>query len=125
MKRGHVGPMVYGSPTEPLDEECRTICDALNGLMGVETIASCCGHGYARFRIYFETDRMEDIKPVLDAISKHDHWEKWRVRVSMADYGDIYFILDGPQGMTAYLESVELAAYIDKHPVYLSDLVAK
>jgi hypothetical protein len=38
---------------EPLDQEIIPLCDALNAA-GFVTIASCCGHGHDRPRVWFE-----------------------------------------------------------------------
>jgi hypothetical protein len=97
----------YESGGDIMDPECIPICDALNSLEGVETISSCCGHGYAPFRIYFVVNKLAELKPILERI---DESEEWRLRVSMATGNmEIYFILDGRQGDVAYTLANKLA----------------
>ena len=95
---------------EEIDLECIPLCKALNPLTGIQTISSCCGHGYAPFRIYFTAEYLEDLKPVLAAI---DEDENWQIRTSWATGGEaIYHILDGPKGEVGYAAANELAARI-------------
>jgi hypothetical protein len=94
MKRGNVGPVIYETNPDgdKMDPECIPICDAINALDGLETVASCCGHGYTRFRIYFEAERIDDLKPILVLI---DEKRRWRIRVDMATSNmKVYFILE-------------------------------
>ena len=108
-------PVIYepNPDGDKMDPECIPICDALNALDGIETISSCCGHGYAPFRIYFEADTMDALKPILTAI---DESEFWRIRVSMATGNmSIYFVLDGPQDDDAY-RMADTLAQILRHP---------
>ena len=107
-------PVIYEDLSDPLgdrmDSECVPICDALNALDGIETIASCCGHGYAPFRIYFKAGTMDALRPILEMI---DESEDWHIRVSMATGNmEIYFVLDGPLGPGAYPSAIILANVI-------------
>ena len=91
---------------EPVDDEVIPLCDALNALTGIETISSCCGHGYAPFRVYFTAANLDSLRPILVAI---DESEIWRLRVSMATGNmEIYFALDGQK--ESYTEANYLAA---------------
>jgi hypothetical protein len=93
------------STIEPLDPEVVSLCGALNKIPGIETIASCCGHGYAAFRIYFVAESIENLKPILERI---DESEVWTMRVSMSTGNmEPYFVLDGKTG--SYDEAEALA----------------
>ena len=48
-----------------MDKECVKLCEALNGINGIQTIESCCGHGKDSFLIWFEAKKVEDLPPVL------------------------------------------------------------
>lgn len=107
-------PVVYESEGDDImDPQCIPICDALNLLPGIETISSCCGHGYAPFRIYFIAWTLDHLKPILELI---DESEIWTLRTSMAT-GDteIYFVLDGKK--LAYEEANQLAVLIAERSV--------
>jgi len=87
---------VLANKIEPVDGEVVSLCEALNSLEGIETISSCCGHGYAPFRVYFVAKSLDDLRPILAAI---DESEIWTLRVSMATGNmKIYFALDGQKG---------------------------
>jgi hypothetical protein len=110
MLRDHIGPVIYETSADgdKMDPECVALCDAMNEMEGIETIASCCGHSYAPFRIYFEADSINDLKPILTLI---DESEDWRMRVSFATGGgDVYFILDGPTGQQGFDVATALAS---------------
>ena len=100
------------NPVEKLDAEVIPICEALNILPGVETISSCCGHGFAPFRIYFIAQSVDSLKPILAAI---DESEIWSMRVSMATGNmEPYFILESrTQGEAAYHQANELAIVLE------------
>ncbi len=109
MLRNHSGPVIYETNPDgdKMDPECIPLCDALNEMQGIETIASCCGHSFAPFRVYFQADLIDDLKPLLTLI---DESEQWRVRVSFATGGEsVYFVLDGPVGNIGYEAAAELA----------------
>jgi hypothetical protein len=91
-----------------MDPECIPICDALNLLPGIETISSCCGHGFQPFRIYFVAEVLGDLKPILTVI---DESETWRLRCSMTTGNmEIYFILESANGwIDAYAAANGLA----------------
>ena len=105
------GPVVYEREGgDIMDRECIPICDALNLLPGIETISSCCGHGYAPFRIYFKAQWLDDLKPILELI---DESEFWTLRSSMATGNmEIYFVLDGLQHDSIFIEANKLAEQI-------------
>jgi hypothetical protein len=94
-----------------MDVECIPLCDVLNLLDGVGTISSCCGHGYAPFRVYFVVGGLECLKPILTLI---DESPLWSMRVSMATGNmETYFILDGPTGDKGFSAANELASLIE------------
>ena len=37
-----------------IDPECASLCRAINGIAGLTTIESCCGHGKSEFHIWFK-----------------------------------------------------------------------
>lgn len=53
-----------------MDPECIELCDALNGLPGIRTIESCCGHGKEPFRVFFiaRGDIQSVLMPIVSAI---------------------------------------------------------
>src|SRR5258708_32116345 len=51
-----------------MDPECVALCDVLNDMPGVRTCESCCGHGRHSFRIWFEIDVLDALRPLLTAI---------------------------------------------------------
>lgn len=104
-------PVIYEREGgDVMDRECIPICDALNLLPGIETISSCCGHGYAPFRIYFTAELLADLKPILELI---DESEFWSLRTSMATGNmEIYFVLDGLKYDSIFMEADKLAQAI-------------
>jgi hypothetical protein len=48
-----------------MDPECVRLCRAMNGLPGIKTIESCCGHGEKPFRIWFMADKLESLPRLL------------------------------------------------------------
>ena len=48
-----------------MDIECIALCDALNGLPGIQTNESCCGHGNHPYRIWFHVEDNKYLPPAL------------------------------------------------------------
>ena len=97
--------MAVDNQVETLDPEVIPLCEALNSLGGIETISSCCGHGYAPFRVYFTAANFNSLRPILEVI---DESEIWSMRTSMATGNmKIYFVLDGQK--QSYAEANTLA----------------
>ena len=48
-----------------MDEEVLELCDAINGIPGIKTTESCCGHGVHPFRIWFQAASLECLPPLL------------------------------------------------------------
>jgi hypothetical protein len=88
---------------EDLDPECRSLCAALNGIDGLDTVESCCGHGIWRLYIVFDaTDGA--LEQLRFAIADFEHWHlssrsRWHALV-------------GPTGEDAYAQAAELATRI-------------
>lgn len=105
-----------------IDPECIPLCDALNDLPGVRTVASCCGHGESPFQILFVSDTIECVGYVADAVAHGPFraWSRgWRVEVHGYHFEDgaqswqegvTVFALIGPVG--AYETARRGAEYI-------------
>ena len=67
-------PIIYETSPDgdKMDPECVPICNALNLLEGIETISSCCGHGFQPFRIYFVAEFLNDLKPIMELIDESE-----------------------------------------------------
>src|SRR5580658_3323133 len=80
---------------DDMDAECVVLCDALNSLIGIDTIESCCGHGTRPHRIFFTAKWVEDLRPILEKIDD----TAWFVQCGWASGSDtLYFFLEGPIG---------------------------
>lgn len=82
-----------------MDPECIPICDAMNGLSGIHTIESCCGHGERPHRIFFTAQAINCLIPVLFRCES----SAWHIEVlsgiNTKDFSDIViFMLEGPIG---------------------------
>jgi len=81
-----------------IDQECILLCDALNALPGISTISSCCGHGNHPHRIFFESDTVLCLAPILRNVTSSG----WDVTVRWSNGNDsIHFVLEGPVGPAA------------------------
>ena len=79
--------MLKGSTTEiqysGIDYELRDLIRYMNDVDGVETIASCCGHGEMPCQIWFKAD---DIVCVTKFINRYFYCNpNWRVVFAMSD----------------------------------------
>ena len=63
---------------EDIDQECIPLCDALNSLPGISTISSCCGHREHPHRIFFESDSVACLAPVLRNVTSSAWDAGWR-----------------------------------------------
>ena len=78
-----------------MDPECITICNALNALPGIATHESCCGHGSEPHRIFFTSETVDGLAPVLRCSLS----SAWSVEARWANGNDtVYFMLKGPIG---------------------------
>jgi len=102
-------------PPADMDPECIDLCTAMNGWGAIRTTDSCCGHGKNPYRVFFMSESLEDLPPLLyyfDAC--HTGCPGWRVIV----YTDCLmssarFMLEGPVGEEAYAASKVIAKCID------------
>ena len=100
---------------DDLDPECRSLCDALNRLPGIQTIESCCGHGERPFLIFFIADSLESLPAALYYFDVcHCGFGGWRV-VAITDCGmnPVKFMVEGPIG--AYDQAADIAERINKY----------
>ena len=100
---------------EDFDEECRSVCDAMNAIDGLQTFESCCGHGVRPFRVHFDTHRSALIK-LLAVLDGGGFWPAWVVEVkhalsSIPLHNDtVVFTLIGPAIGTDAIETSEKLA---------------
>lgn len=97
-----------------LDPECLELCAALNGLNGIRTVESCCGHGKNPYRIWFLAVSLEALPAVAYAAAGcHCGHYGWRV-IAKTDCGmsPIMFTLEGPMGPESHAESLDIAREI-------------
>jgi hypothetical protein len=76
---------------EPLDPEIIPLCDALNAARFV-TSASCCGHGNAAPRVWFDhssDERIESLARFVLAREKGDYmpfYSRWQKEILLDEY---------------------------------------
>ena len=100
-----------------IDEECVGLCEALNLLLGIKTVESCCGHGSMPFRIWFKADRIEDLPSALYFFDGcHSGFLTWLV-VATTDCGmsPVKFRVEGPIGQLAYEQANHIAKLIKEY----------
>jgi hypothetical protein len=125
MKRGNFAPITYETNPDgdKMDAECVLLCDTINDLVGLETISSCCGHGYAPFRIYFVADTPEDLKPLLRVIDEDENWRMRVDRASNKEAEEVYFVLDGVQGDKGFDAAIRLATELREQIIGVKAIV--
>jgi len=85
---------------EGLDPECATLVDALNGLPGVRTTESCCGHGKAPFVMFFHCDSWESLQRIAAVVEdqradEDDSILLWQIVVGVrGDGSGVLFLLE-------------------------------
>ena len=85
---------------EDIDRECVALCDALNCLVGIRTIESCCGHGNYPFRVWFTAKNLEALPECLYWFDCcHSGVPGWSVHAK-TDCGmsPVIFMIEGPLG---------------------------
>lgn len=100
-----------------LDRGVVSLCKALNGLDGITTVESCCGHGDEMFSIWFTADDMNDVVPVCYFASTcHSGCPGWRVIVG-TDCGmsPVTYLLEGPKGEPGYEAADIMAVLIEEY----------
>lgn len=98
-----------------MDPECVELCDALNAIPGIQTEASCCGHGKYKFSVWFKSSNVECMR-VIGIITSRKHMPapQWKCRVELDDGGNVRFHLSSgkTKGKKAYKQASELAEKI-------------
>lgn len=113
-----------------LDIETIGLVRRMNGLRGIVTTDSCCGHGASPFSIHFNVDPVDPSGLFLLARSADERYWKygylWRIDVSVGDRAPTmsereilpihYRLHSGPvRGDDAYQQAVSLCESIDWH----------
>lgn len=100
-----------------IDTECMALCDAINNLWGLETTASCCGHGKDPYRIWVDAHCLCDLPPLAYYLMWcHCGFEGWNMIVS-TDCGmaPVSFVVEGPVGDEAYVEAERIAELLGEY----------
>ncbi len=87
-------PIVF---PDDMDAECIPICTVLNGLSGIRTVESCCGHGRSPFEVFFVAQKVESLLPILRAAESITGW-KIEAFWSCGKHEIVIFMLEGPIG---------------------------
>jgi len=110
-----------------IDAECVKLCVAINLMPGIETVESCCGHGKGPFHIWFITDNLEDLPPLLYWFDGcHCGFYGWQVIVTTdCAMSPVSFLIEGTIGEQSYTEADEIAelitGYANEDEVKLTD----
>jgi hypothetical protein len=86
----------------PPDPECLPLIALLNELPGIDTVASCSGHGEKAFWISFEAHSVRNVAPVSwallgqSAASTTD--DRWHLLIVFGQFGSPmpWYVLEGP-----------------------------
>lgn len=97
-----------------MDNECTKLCEAMNGLPGIQTIESCCGHGKDPYRIWFTVEGLEFLPDLLYWFDGcHCGCAGWRVFVKTdCAKSPACFVVEGPVGEQAYVDADKIAHLI-------------
>ena len=87
----------YGE-AEDFDQECLTLCDALNCIPGIRTFESCCGHGKHPFGIWMTAESINALYPLARCTQAHTTSLTWILEVQDTDTQDmpVIFYLHSP-----------------------------
>jgi hypothetical protein len=96
-----------------MDEECITLCDAMNSLPGIETLESCCGHGKNEYRIWFNAKNNKHLSILLDIINGCHYWNCF-VNID-CDMKLFYKLQSRKIGDIAYIEAHDIAENISNY----------
>ena len=99
-----------------MDAEVVTLCKALNRMPGIRTIESCCGHGGSPYHIWLKANGLKFLPKMLYwFMSCHCGFSGWRIIVT-TDCGmsPVTFLIEGPTGELAYVQSAEIAKLIEE-----------
>jgi hypothetical protein len=103
-----------------MDEEVIPLCDALNSLIGITTIESCCGHGKETFTIFFRVQNYKQGLFFLTRCADPRYWEygnDWSLTLRVGDipYEDnednlpiVYLLESKVMGDEAYKQAESL-----------------
>jgi len=70
-----------------MDDEVVKLCRAMNGIKGIKTVCSCCGHGKEPFMIWFHVTDPKGLFFLARCVSDR-YWQygtNWRIEVSAGD----------------------------------------
>ena len=99
-----------------IDNQCKSLCEAMNRVAGIHTTSSCCGHGKNHFRIWFTADNLINLPPLLyyfDAC--HCGFHDWDCEVyTDCAKSPATFLIRGPISEQAYEEANEIAKLLNK-----------
>ena len=118
-----------------MDLECKRLCIALNGLPGIETDESCCGHGAEPYRIWFSvTDYTRRGFLFLSRLmcTRYYNFPEWQVTLQHSDsigftrkggWKQVNYLLEGPPGgytfdgkpEAGFAEAERMAEIIERH----------
>ena len=103
------------NPPDDLDQECLTLCCAMNGVLGIHTVSSCSGHGKEPFRIWFQAEDIDDLPALLYWLDAcHCGFSNWQVRVQTdCSFSPATFCLEGPKGRRGQSEAEAIARFIE------------
>lgn len=89
-----------------MDEECISLCDALNSLPGVETTSSCCGHCKNNFMIFFNCNNSYSLAIIARAFNKRysGTYLEWKIEVETLDNGRYSYFLYSVKPYSTELE---------------------
>jgi len=99
-----------------MDAECVALCEAMNLVPGIRTTESCCGHNEHEYRVFFNTESLEALPPLLYWFDGcHSGCYGWKVIVR-TDCGcsPAYFYVEGPTGQRSYDDAKIIAERIVK-----------
>lgn len=97
-----------------MDQECITLCDAINRIPGVDTTESCCGHDKDKFRIFFQPTDQRTLAILLyfiDSCHVGFHWD-CTVFTDCAMQPARYYIQSQVEGEESYEQANKIAEYI-------------
>ena len=89
-----------------MDIECLELCAAMNMMPGIETVASCCGHGEHPYHIWFKATGLRVIPRLLYYFDGcHCGYYGWRV-IACTDcaMSPVTFMVEGPSDLAVARE---------------------
>ena len=103
----------------PLDPECVELVEAMNLIPGIHTVESCCGHGKAPFRIWFEADELKNLPDLLYWFDGcHCGFYGWKTYVKTdCAFSPVMFKVEGPAGQQGYDEAKAIAKLLSEHAI--------